>query len=149
MASPLTPTGVAAQIGNKLTLASRAIQTGTKAALAEAGRTAREEIEPNAIPVAGGDARFSRSRKPKLRVRVRVDRDGGARVSPVGVWDLAETGAVPHAMKAWGRGSARHPGTEAKQGRRAWSRGRDKTFERAMRQVPEDITRAVEEAWKS
>lgn len=110
----------------------------------DAGNVARKELDATAPIVPGPDKRFSNfKRAGKLGVKVRAD-SSGVTVSPRGPWGIAERGAAPHTMPAWGRGQAKHPGTRAKQGRQAWTKGRLAAFRVLEKQVPDRIAREVE-----
>lgn len=124
--------------------ASRAVQRAIREVEKSVSRIAREEMEAAArTSAAGPDRAFSRFRRAgKLRVKFKRLPDG-VLVVPVGPWGITEKGASPHPMKAWGRGRVQHPGTRSKQGRRAWSKGRDATFRRLGRDIPDEVEEAV------
>lgn len=138
----MDPLEVASEIEAALAAASKALRTATRDALRDAGQIARAELDKRATLGPGPDRRFSRSGRPANRVKVRIDRDGGARVSPVGAWGLAESGAPAHPQR---RGQ--HPGTERTQGRGTWTAGRDAAFARITRQLPDQVGTVVEEAF--
>lgn len=127
-----------AEFAGSLRAATKAIATGTRKLQAEVGKIAREEHDRHATEVPGADRRFSRSKKPANRVKVRADRDGEVRVSPVGAWGLAETGRLPSGTNA---------GTVAKQGKRSWSKGQEAAQARIDKRVPEVVGDEVEEAF--
>lgn len=125
--------------------ASRAVTAGIKVAMRDAAKVARAELKKTAPLVPGPDRQFSNfPRAGRLAVRTRFYADSSElEVVPVGPWGIAERGAGPHAMKAWGRGRAQHPGTRSKQAKKAWSRGRDATLKITSERIPEIIANEV------
>lgn len=134
-------------IDGTMSTVSSAIDDAIKSTKQEAAKVARAELKKTSTIVPGPDAEFSNFRRAgKLKVRIRGDATG-IDVVPIGPWGIAEGGAGPHSMKAWGRGTAKHPGTRSSQAKRAWSRGQAATFQRLEREVPEHIADVVEGAF--
>lgn len=136
-----SPLDVATEIERSLAAVTAAIRKGTREALRDAGAVARAEHDARASEAPGPDKRFSRSKKPTpkapLRIKVRVDRDGGVRISPQGPWGLGAEGDVEVPGK--------HPGIK---GKRSWSKGKAATAARLDRSVPQTIDQQVTEAFK-
>lgn len=142
-----SPLDLGRAIERSMGLTSAAIKAGVRASLDEAAKVAREEHAKTATLGPGPDRRYSQAgRAGKLGLRVRKFADA-ILVIPSGLWGIAERGARPHVMKAWGRGQARHPGTQAKQAKRAWSKAEAATLARLDREIPETVDRHVEEAF--
>lgn len=139
----MTPDEIGRAVGKSMDGLNVAVRRATREAMKDSGDLARTEITTEAIPVTGPDKRFSNfGRAGTLKVRLRQI-PGGVRVSPQGPWGIAEKGAAPHQGSAWGRGKTKHPGTRAKQGRRAWTKGREATFRALDGQLPETVDRVM------
>lgn len=146
----------ALQIGNDVakTMAnlSKALDASVKAALKDAGKTAKDELEAQGRRRTG-DLRFSNMRGAKIGVRTRVSSDE-VTVSPSGPWGILEPGAKGHQIGTKGRplkingkvvrGPVKHPGTRDT---RAWSIGQDETFRVVGEQFPKQVGDDVEEAF--
>src|SRR5687768_3179720 len=117
---------------------SAVLRTSVRSAMKDAAAVCRAELKQTARYVPGADRRFSRG-AGMLGVKTRYS-DDGVTISPTGAWGIAEEGARPHAMPAWGRGTANHPGTRSKQGKHSWSKGRDQALTRLERDLPESIS---------
>jgi hypothetical protein len=144
----MTPFQVGAEVGTTMTRLTKTLRTATKEAMTDAGKVAKQELEAQGKRRTG-DLRFSNMGGARLAVRLRPT-DADLTVSPRGPWGMLEPGAKPHAITSkrpmrigntvrWG--PFKHPGTP---NTRAWSTGRDETFERLGREVPKQIGDKVE-----
>lgn len=140
-----SPLDVARAVADSMSAASAALQVATKKALRAAGTTARKEMNRVATDVPGGDRRFSNMSRynhgGRLAVTVR-QRAGAVFVMSKGPWKLAEEGANPHRI-----GKGLHPGTRASQGRSSWTKGQDATFGVVEKELPREVSEAVEKAF--
>lgn len=134
-------------VDSAMSAAQRSLDRAVREVLDGAGKVARQELEKaGGMSATGPDRRFSRwDRAGRLRVKLKKIA-GGLLVIPVGPWGVAERGRAPGRMKAWGRGNAMHPGTN--QGRKSWSKGRDATFARLGREIPDEIGDKVERGFR-
>lgn len=126
-------------IERSMASASRAVRAGIRDALTDAAKVARAELDATATLVPGPDRQFSGFKTAgKLRLKVRRFADAVV-VVPVGPWGLAERGRKP---------SAHDKGTQATQGKRAWTRGRDAALARLGRTIPATIGDTVAKEFK-
>jgi hypothetical protein len=137
-----------------MTRVTKTLRTATKEALTDAGKVAKKELETQGKRRTGGDLRFSGMGGARLGVQLR-QADAALTVSPRGPWGMLEPGAKAHVIKSQrtmpiGGGMFRfgpflkHPGTPDT---RAWTTGRDETYERLGREVPEQIGDEVERSF--
>lgn len=132
-----TAANVGREIDQTMKRVSTSLRTATKAALADAAKVSRTELNARAGEVPGGDRVFSNFRKAgRLAVSTRQNA-GVLTVSPKGPWKLAETGASPHRIN--------HPGT--RQGRLSWTRGQEAIFDQLEQTIPDQIETDVEKAF--
>lgn len=140
------------EIADSMAAVARAVQSSTKEALRDAGKTAKTELETS-MRRQVGSLRLRNMRGAKLGVRTRVTADA-VTVSPSGPVGILEPGAAPHTIGVKGRplkingrvirGPVKHPGTRDT---RAWSIGQDATFEAVGRDLPKTVGDAVEGAF--
>lgn len=130
-----TPESIAADFARSMAGVKKELTRAVRAVAKEGGAVAREEHHLTAAQSAGPDRMFSRFKKAgKLDVKLRYN-DDGASVIPRGPWKIAEEGAAPHGG---------HPGTRAKQGRKAWTRAEAETIAVLDDRIPKTVTEAVD-----
>lgn len=142
---------VGADVDKAMRAARKGLSASLRPALAEAGKTAKVELERAASGVVGGDLRPGRLQR--LTVRQRVNGDT-LTVSPRGPWGLFQPGAVPHVIRprrrralVWSGGAAaavRHPGTP---NRRVWDKGQTATERVVFPVIADEIGGRVEEGF--
>jgi hypothetical protein len=141
----MTPNDIGAAISATNAALSKAVQTSVKAVLKEAAAAARENHRGAAAAAVGADRKFRNAGRLDVGTRYAGDE---VVVDPKGSWGLVQDGARPHAMPAWGRGRARHPGTRSTQGRKAWTKAADRTEADLDRTVPPMVDRNIERAFR-
>jgi hypothetical protein len=148
----VTPLQLGEEVAKTMRNLDKALTTATKAALREAGNTAKDELNKSGRRQLPG-LRLRNMRGAKLGIKTRVTEDNVS-VSPSGPWGILEPGADPHSIGSSGqrlrignrvvRGPVRHPGTR---NTNAWSNGQEATFRAVSEDFPRSVGDALEEAF--
>lgn len=152
---------IATKMGDGLGAMGKAVKTAIRDVAKDGAAIARQEHRKTAAAATGGDGRYSGlGAAGRLDIRVRYD-DEGATIVPKGTWKIAEEGAEPHVIRpkkkrslrlsdgSYREGEMQHPGTKAKQGRKAWTKAEAATIQQLDRTIPAKVDSALEAGFRN